>query len=133
MSCFICSDSVFRSVTKVCFYYGVLQVALNGERNGCPSTIDKCNEFMKKVAELNCRNVATRYKEEQQEVDVPLFENLPFEKITAQDVKSCDCWTYQTCDYCDNDALFKLVVDARDWAKSVVSYSHKEYDEAEWG
>ena len=128
MSCFICCGETFKRVAKVCYHYGV-----DGKKDGCPVTLDECNEFAKKVAELNCRNVAIRYKKEQQEVDVPLFENLPLEKITAQDVMSCDCWIYQTCDYCDNDSLFELVADARDWAKSVTSYTEEEYDAALWG
>ncbi len=127
MSCFICDEKIFQSVAKVCFQYG----KCNDSR--LPDTLKNVNEFMNRIAELNCRNVAERYREEQQKANVEFFDEVPNEAISVQDIKYCDCWMYQTCDYFDSDPLFEQVKVATDWAKSVTKYSRAEYEEANWG
>lgn len=129
MSCFICDEKIFKSVAKVCFQYGIRQE----ERTAYPLTIKEVNDFIESIAELNCRNVAQRYREEQQKAYVEFFDEVPFEAINVQDIKYCDCWMYQTCDYFDSDPLFQQVKVATDWAKSVTKYSRAEYEEARWG
>lgn len=129
MSCFICRPEIFKSVTKVCFQYGLRQPS----RTEYPLLQSELDEFTKKVAELNARNVSIRYEEETS-VEVELFGNdIPLEVITVQDIKYCDCWCYQTEDYLDKDELFKMVEEATEWAKAVVKYTKEEYDEARWG
>ncbi len=125
MSCFVCEDRVFQNVVKV--------LNQSAKSQGKEFSLEFCNELLKMVAELNCRNVATRYDEEQMEIEVTLFDKIPNEPITAQDIKDCDCWMYQTCDYYDDEELYKLVATARDWAKLVTKYSQQEYEEALWG
>ena len=129
MSCFICNENIFKSVAKVCWNYGVRQV----ERSLYPLTLMEMNDFIDQIAELNCRNVAVRYREEQQEAEVEKFEELPLEAINVQDIKDCDCWMYQTCDYYDNEPLYEMVKDATEWAKSVTPYTEEELREANWG
>ena len=130
MSCFVCDERIFQSVAKVCFMYGIRQE----ERTTYPLTIKETNDFIDRIAEFNCRNVAERYREKQQEAFVEYFDELPLDKrISVQDIKYCDCWMYQTCDYFDSDPLFQQVKVATDWAKSVTKYSRAEYEEANWG
>lgn len=129
MSCFVCRPEVFKSVAKVCFQYGIRQIS----RGDYPLTIGDLDEFAKNVAELNCKNYAIRYKEQEVEAEVECFTDIPLEKITVQDIKHCDCWMYQTCDYLDEEPLFKMVKEATEWAKVVTPYSKEEYSEAEWG
>ena len=129
MSCFVCRPEVFKSVTKVCFQYGLRQTS----RTEYPLLQSELDEFTKKIAELNARNVSIRYEEETS-VEVELFGNdIPLEAITVQDIKNCDCWCYQTCDYLNKDELFKMVEEAKEWARAVVKYTEEEYDEACWG
>lgn len=129
MSCFICNENIFKSVAKVCWNYGVRQV----ERSLYPLTLMEMNDFIDEIAELNCRNVAVRYCEEQQEPDVEKFDDIPFEPINVQNIKDCDCWMYQTCDNFDSEPLFEMVKDATEWAKSVTPYTDDEWQEANWG
>jgi hypothetical protein len=119
MSCFVCRPETFKSVAKVCFQYGIRQIS----RGDFPLTIGDLDEFAKKLAELNCKNYAIRYKEQEVEADVEGFTDIPLEKITVQDIKHCDCWMYQTCDYLDEESLFKMVKEATEWAKVVTPYS----------
>ena len=129
MSCFICDEPVFKSVAKVCFHYAIRQE----ERNDYPLTIKEVNDFIDSIAELNCKNVAERYREEVQTADVEFFEDVPLEAIDVQDIKNCDCWMYQTCDSYDSDPLYQQVLTATKWAKSIVKYTQEEYEEANWG
>ena len=129
MSCFVCNSDIFRSVAKVCFQYGLRQ----SERGEYPLILDEVNAFSKQVAELNCKNYAIRYDEAEVTAEVEILEDLPLEPITVQDIKNCDCWEYQTCDYCEDEKLFGLVYDAKEWAKKNVKYTQSEYDEARWG
>lgn len=129
MSCFVCEPEVFKGVAKVCFQFGLRR----SERGDYPLTLSEIDEFAKKVAELNCKNYAARYKEDEVSTDVEFFDDVPMEKITVHDIKFCDCWMYQTCDYYDEDPLFKMVAEAVEWAKLITKYSEEEYDEARWG
>ena len=129
MSCFICDEQIFKSVAKVCFQYGIRQK----ERTNYPLTLEELNEFTKKVAELNCRNVATRYNEDEMEASVELFSDIPLESVTVQDIKNCDCWQYQTCDYFDDDELFKMVQTANGSIRAMVEYTDEDYERANWG
>lgn len=129
MSCFVCRPEVFKSVAKVCFQYGLRQP----NRTEYPLLQTELDAFTVKVAELNAKNVSIRYKEDAQ-AEVELFgEEIPLGEITVQDIKHCDCWMYQTCDYLDEEPLFKMVKEAVEWAKVVTPYSKEEYSEAEWG
>ena len=129
MSCFVCSDRIFKAVAKVCYYYGEVKIGA-----GYPITLDELNEFIKKVAELNCKNVSDRYNESV-EVSVELLSDsdLPFDVITKQDITDCKCWDYQTCDYYSNDDLLKMVVEATEWAERVYNYTDADLDETIWG
>ena len=129
MSCFVCSDEIFKSVAKVCFHYGIRQEG----RGDYPLTLSEVNDFSKKVAELNCKNFAIRYDEAEVTAEVEVLNELPLEPITVQDIKNCDCWDYQTYDYCEDEKLYGLVYDAKEWAKKFVPYTQAEYDEARWG
>lgn len=129
MSCFICNKDIFKSVAKVCFQYGIRQE----QRGDYPLTMGEIDDFIRKVAELNCKNYALRYEEAEVTADVEGFEDVPLDPITVQDIKNCDCWDYQTCDYCEQDKLFGMVYDAKEWAKTVVKYSDEEYENATWG
>ena len=128
MSCFVCRPEVFKSVTKVCFQYGLRQP----NRTEYPLLQTELDAFTVKVAELNAKNVSIRYEEDAQ-AEVEGFTDIPLEKITVQDIKHCDCWMYQTCDYLGEEPLFKMVKEATEWAKVVTPYSKEEYSEAEWG
>lgn len=129
MSCFVCRPKIYKSVAKVCFQYGIRQ-----EKRSCyPLTLKEVNDYVYGVAKLNNENVAVRYDEEEMEVEVEYFDDIPLDAITAQDVKNCDCWMYQTCDYRDDDEIYLAVAEATKWAKAVSGYSKQEYEEAEWG
>lgn len=128
MSCFVCRPETFKSVAKVCFQYGLRQP----NRTEYPLLQTELDAFTVKVAELNAKNVSIRYEEDAQ-AEIEGFTDIPLEKITVQDIKSCDCWMYQTCDYLDKEPLFKMVKEAVEWAKAVTPYSKEEYSEAEWG
>lgn len=129
MSCFVCRPEVFKSVAKVCFQYGLRQP----NRTEYPLLQTGLDAFTVKVAELNAKNVSIRYKEDAQAEVETFGEEIPLEKITVQDIKHCDCWMYQTCDYLNEEPLFKMVKEATEWAKVVTPYSKEEYSEAEWG
>jgi hypothetical protein len=102
------------------------------KRTEYPLLQTELDAFTVKVAELNAKNVSIRYEEDAQ-AEVEGFTDIPLEKITVQDIKHCDCWMYQTCDYLDEEPLFKMVKEATEWAKVVTPYSKEEYSEAEWG
>lgn len=129
MSCFVCRPEVFKSVTKVCFQYGLRQP----KRTEYPLLQTELDAFTVKVAELNAKNFSIRYEEDAQAEVETFGEEIPLGKITVQDIKHCDCWMYQTCDYLDEEPLFKMVKEATEWAKVVTPYSKEEYSEAEWG
>lgn len=130
MSCFICNPETFKSVAKTCFQYG-LRLEESVE---FPVSLEAVNDFMKRIARLNCTNFMFRYDDEEEvEAEVELFDELPMGCITVQDIKNCDCWAYQTEDYCDGDDLFKMVEKATEWAKGVVSYTEDDYRNAVWG
>lgn len=128
MSCFVCHEETFKSVAKVCFLYGLRQE----ERSEYPLTLDELNSFVKKVAELNCRNYAVRYDEEEVETTVTLFNDIPSFELTPQDLKSVQCWAYQTEDYMCKEELFIMVENAYTWAKSVTNFSKEEMEKAMW-
>jgi hypothetical protein len=129
MSCFVCRAEIFKSVAKVCFQYGIRQIT----RGDYPLTIGDLDEFAKKLAELNCKNVAIRYDEEQTEAEVEGFTDVPLMVIKKQEVADCLCWLYQTEDYCDNDPLFKMVKEATEWAKLSVEWKDTDLDNCRWG
>lgn len=129
MSCFVCRAEIFKSVAKVCFQYGIRQI----ERSQYPLTIGELDEFVKKVAELNCKNYAIRYKEQEVEADIEGFTEVPLLVITKQEVADCKCWLYQTEDYCDSDPLFKMVEEATEWAKLSVGWKDTDLENCRWG
>ena len=128
MSCFVCRPDIFKSVAKVCFHYGIRQIS----RGDYPVTVGDLDEFVKKLAELNCKNVSIRYKRDV-ETEVELFEEIPLETITKQDIADCHCWYYQTCDYCDDDPLCKLVLEASDWAEKAIGWKDSDLVQCNWG
>ena len=127
MSCFVCKEEVFRSVAKVCYLYG------KSHFNDFPKDLAGVNKLIRDLAELNCRNVAIRYHEVQYQMELSDVKELSIEPITVQDIKYTDCWKYQTCDYLDKEPLYKSVAEALIWAKSITSYTNKEYSQAYWG
>lgn len=129
MSCFVCRAEIFKSVAKVCFQYGIRQIS----RGDYPLTIGDLDEFAKKVAELNCKNYAIRYDEQEVEADVEGFTDIPLEAISKQDIADCHCWYYQTCDYCDDDPLCKLVLEALDWAEKSIGWKESDLSDCNWG
>ena len=129
MSCFVCRAEIFKSVAKVCFQYGIRQIS----RGDYPLTIGDLDDFAKKLAELNCKNVAIRYDEEQTEAEVEGFTDVPLMVIKKQEVADCLCWLYQTEDYCDNDPLFKMVKEATEWAELSVGWKDTDLDNCRWG
>lgn len=129
MSCFVCRAEIFKSVAKVCFQYGIRQVS----RGDYPLTIGELDEFAKKLAELNCKNYAIRYDEQEVEADVEGFTDVPLMVIKKQDIADCHCWLYQTEDYCADDPLFKLVEEATEWAELSVGWKHTDLDNCRWG
>lgn len=128
MSCFVCHEETFKSVAKVCFLYGLRQE----ERGNYPLTLDELNSFVQKVAELNCENYVVRYDEEEVETSVLLFNDIPSFEIVPQDLKSTQCWMYQTEDYMSKDELFIMVEKAYEWAKMATNFSKEEMEEAMW-
>ena len=80
MSCFVCRPEVFKSVTKVCFQYGLRQP----NRTEYPLLQPELDAFTVKVAELNAKNVSIRYEEDAQ-AEVEGFTDIPLEKIKVQD------------------------------------------------
>ncbi len=129
MSCFVCIAEIFKSVTKVCFQYGIRQQG----RGEYPLTLGELDEFVKKVAELNCKNYAIRYRESEVTADIEGFNDIPLEAITKQDIADCHCWLYQTEDYCDDDPLFKLVAEALDWSELLTGWQDSDLEQCRWG
>lgn len=129
MSCFVCRPEIFKSVAKVCFQYGIRQIS----RGDYPLTIGDLDEFAKKLAELNCKNYAIRYNEQEVEAEVECFTDIPLEAITKQDIADCHCWFYQTEDYCTNDPLFKMVEEATHWAELSIGWKDSYLVDCNWG
>lgn len=127
MSCFICENNTFKTVTKICWLYGMRK----SERSDFPLTLGDLDEFVKKVAAVNCKNYSLRYNEEA-EVEVELFSDLPSFEIVPQDIQSTKCWMYQSEDYMDKDPVFKMVEEALEWAVLVTNFSKEEMDQTDW-
>ena len=127
MSCFIVETKTFQRVVKIAFIYGLHRK----ERGEYPSTLEEVNNWVEIVAKLNAKNYSARYNEDV-ELEVELFTDLPELKITPQDIKSTKCWMYQTEDYFDKDKYFLLIADAVEWALSFTGISQEELGKAEW-
>ena len=132
MSCFICKKETFQRVAKVAFVCG-----LHGKFRGkFPLTLDEVNMFMRIIAGINCLNYMSRYEKHEDvsgiREEVEEFSELPDLKITAQDIKSTQCWMYQTEDYYDKDEYFQLVKQALDWALKYTHISKEDLEKAKW-
>lgn len=128
MSCFICKNETFKAVTKICWLYGLRQK----ERGEYPLTLEDMNNFLQKVAIVNCQNYSKRYHDTDVEIEVQLFTDIPSFEIVPQDIKSTECWMYQCEDYMDKDETFKMVKDAFEWVKFVTGFTKEEMEETEW-
>lgn len=131
MSCFICEDETFKSVSKLAFVYGLRQET----RTNYPLTLKELNLFTKLVAEINCSNYCKLYKVSFKESipdSVEKFSELPSLKITAQDIRSTQCWMYQVSDYYEQDEIYKLVEKAYNWALENLNISKEDIENAQW-
>lgn len=129
MSCFVCEPETFGRVSKIVFLYGLVG---EGKNPLIPTTLDGFNLFNQNVAFLNYENYSLRYKEEFSEIECFKFEELPVEEITPQDIKSTQCWMYQTEDYEDKHPIFKLVEQALEWAENATNFTKEEMEFALW-
>ncbi len=128
MSVMICSNECFKATAKVCFAQ-VLEILDSSSDVG----LEKLNNVVKDVAQLNIECYADRYNEDDVQVEVDLFDELPSPELTPQDIFYARCWRYQIEGDWENEMVYRIVDNAIDWAIKKYKYTDEDFKGLIWG